>query len=82
MKLLFQLLVLISAALSTVFFKVLGVTLDLTTQHPALNPNKPRHHCYSLATQISDLIIQRNVFQHILMSLGCDWIRHNTVLQE
>ena len=29
------------------FFKVLGVTLDLTAQQPALNLSTPRHRCYS-----------------------------------
>ena len=34
------------------------------------------------ATQTSDLMIQRNVFQHILISLRCDGTRHNTAPKE
>ena len=34
------------------------------------------------ATRTSDLMIQRNVFQHTLMSLRCDGTRHNTAPKE
>ena len=34
------------------------------------------------ATQTSDLMIQRNVFQHIPISLRCDGTRHNTAPKE